>query len=78
MLNYMLKICGLFLLLIAAQPHVYAQAQKPESKTVVIKAARLFDGKSASLVTPGMVIVTDGKIVAVGGNCDCSRRRGSN
>src|ERR1700676_4421 len=54
----------------------YGQAQKPESKapeykapesrTLVLKAARLFDGKSNSLMTPGLVIVTGGKISAAG------------
>src|SRR5260370_32582244 len=42
------------------------QAQKPASKTYVLKAARMFDGKSNALATPGMVVVTDGKITAVG------------
>lgn len=36
------------------------------SKTIVIKAARLFDGKSDALVAPGVVVVKDGKIVAAG------------
>jgi len=44
----------------------YGQAQKPSDKTYVLKAARLFDGKSDVLVTPGLVIVTGSKIVAVG------------
>ncbi len=42
------------------------QAQKPASKTYVLKAARMFDGKSNALATPGLVVVTDGKITAVG------------
>jgi len=42
------------------------QAQKPADKTYVLKAARLFDGKADALVTPGLVIVTGGKIVGVG------------
>jgi imidazolonepropionase-like amidohydrolase len=46
----------------------YGQAQKPESRTVVLKAARLFDGHSNSLMTPGMVVVRDGKISATGAN----------
>ena len=47
-----------------AVAQAYGQSQKPESKapetktsetrTVVLKAARLFDGKSNSLVTPGL------------------------
>src|SRR5437660_12278309 len=40
--------------------------QKTSSKSYVIKAARMFDGKSDSLVSPGMVVVTGGKIVGVG------------
>src|SRR5215831_3477933 len=42
------------------------QDKKPASKTYVLKAARLFDGKSNALVKPGVVVVTDGKIVAAG------------
>jgi imidazolonepropionase-like amidohydrolase len=44
------------------------RAQQASGKTVVLKAARLFDGKSNGLVTPGIVVVTDGKIVATGVN----------
>jgi imidazolonepropionase-like amidohydrolase len=43
-----------------------SRAQQPASKTYVLKAARLFDGKSNALTTPGLVVVTDGKIVGVG------------
>jgi imidazolonepropionase-like amidohydrolase len=46
----------------------FGQAQKPASKTYVLKAARMFDGKSAALLKPGLVIVTDGKIAGVGPN----------
>jgi imidazolonepropionase-like amidohydrolase len=42
------------------------QGQKPADKTYVLKAARLFDGKSNSAVSPGVVVVTGGKITAVG------------
>jgi imidazolonepropionase-like amidohydrolase len=41
-------------------------AQQAAGKTFVLKASRLFDGKSNTLVTPGVVVVTDGKIVAAG------------
>ncbi len=44
----------------------YAQGQKTADKTYVLKAARLFDGKSNTLVTPGVVVVSGGKIVGVG------------
>jgi imidazolonepropionase-like amidohydrolase len=62
----MRRTLGGFLLALTATGVICAQTQKPESKTIVLKAARLFDGKSATLVTPGMVVVTDGKIVAAG------------
>jgi len=41
-------------------------AQQPAGKVFVLKAARLFDGKSNALVSPGLVVVTDGKITALG------------
>lgn len=44
------------------------RAQQAPGKVTVLKAARLFDGKSSALVTPGVVVVTDGKITAVGAN----------
>jgi imidazolonepropionase-like amidohydrolase len=66
----MRRILGGFLLALMATGAICAQTQKPESKTIVLKAARLFDGKSATLVTPGMVVVTDGKIVAAGTTAD--------
>src|ERR1700686_1503571 len=69
----MRRTIGLFLVAWVAVAQVYGQAQNPQSKaaetkTVVLKAARLFDGKSNSLVTPGLVIMTDGKISAAGTN----------
>jgi len=48
----------------------YGQGQTPASKTYVLKAARLFDGKSNVLVTPGLVVVTEGKIAAVGASAN--------
>ncbi len=42
------------------------QGQKPIDKSYVLKAARLFDGKSNQLVTPGLLVVTGGKIVGIG------------
>lgn len=44
----------------------FGQEKKPAGKSYVLKAARLFDGKSNALVKPGVVVVTDGKIVAAG------------
>jgi imidazolonepropionase-like amidohydrolase len=41
-----------------------ARAQAPPKKTYVLKAARLFDGKSERLAKPGVVVVSGEKIVA--------------
>ena len=49
-----------------------SQQQQPTGKTIVLKAARLFDGKGNALVAPGVVVVTDGKIVAAGTNAAIS------
>jgi imidazolonepropionase-like amidohydrolase len=46
-----------------------ANAQQPPpapNKVIVLKAARMFDGKSNSLTSPGLVVITDNKITAVG------------
>src|SRR6202795_2954794 len=63
----MRKACGLliFSLIVGLAP-ANGQAQKPASKTYGLKAARIFDGRSNALATPGLVAVTDGKIAAVG------------
>src|SRR5436309_10261029 len=52
-------LCGLGVLTAIGQ-------QKKAPKSYVLKATRLFDGKSNTLVKPGVVVVTDGKIVAAG------------
>src|SRR5260370_15979331 len=62
------KAAGLFLAGLAVLATAYGQALKPIDKTIVLKAARLFDGKSGALVKPGVVVVRDGKIVAAGTN----------
>jgi imidazolonepropionase-like amidohydrolase len=38
----------------------------PPAKPIVLKAARMFDGKSDRLVSPGLVVVADGKFFGVG------------
>ena len=58
----LLSLC----LSMAALPSALGQAQKPVDKSYVLKAARMFDGKSDALVKPGLVVVTDGKIAGVG------------
>ena len=54
-----------FYLFIAATSAIAAQAP---DKVVVLKAARLFDGKSKVLVQNGVVIVQGNKIVDAGSN----------
>src|SRR5260370_16617145 len=72
----MRKCCGLGLLSLLVAATAFGQAQKAASKTYVLKAARLFDGKSNALVTPGVVVVTDGKIVAAGTSAGVPLRGG--
>jgi imidazolonepropionase-like amidohydrolase len=62
------KAVGLFFLGVVVLLPGSGQAQQPAGKTIVLKAARMFDGKSNALVTPGVVVVTDGKIAAAGGS----------
>ena len=51
-------LCGMALLPV--------MGQEKASKTYVLKAARMFDGKSNVLAAPGLVVISDGKIVGVG------------
>src|SRR5687768_15724318 len=44
----------------------HAQTSRPQTKVIVLKAARMFDGKSDRLVSPGVVIIAGEKIQAVG------------
>jgi imidazolonepropionase-like amidohydrolase len=60
------KWLGMGLLGLVVLAPADGQAQKAAGKTIVLKAARLFDGKSSAVVKPGIVVVTDGKIVAAG------------
>src|SRR5436190_23855777 len=43
-------------------------AKAADQTTIVLKAARMFDGKSRALVQNAVVIVQDSKIVDVGSN----------
>jgi imidazolonepropionase-like amidohydrolase len=52
-------LCVLAILPVKAQ-------QKSAPKSYVLKAARMFDGKSNVVLTPGLVVVSNGKIVGVG------------
>ena len=56
------KIVGVAGLLLATATLLPAQ-----SRTYVLKAARLFDGTSGTVTTPGLLVVANGKIQSVGG-----------
>src|SRR5882724_8244727 len=59
-------LVGLMIFMVQASlAQTPTQAPKP-GKTYVLKAARMFDGKSNSLSVPGLVLVTGGKIAGVG------------
>ena len=45
-------MCGLVLL--AAAGVAWTQQAKPANKSYVLKAERMFDGKSDTLITPGL------------------------
>ncbi|MGA2810741.1 MAG: amidohydrolase family protein [Candidatus Acidiferrum sp.] len=60
------SLLTLILAFVAALLPATIRAQEPGSKSYVLKAARMFDGKSDALTTPGVVVVTDGKIAAIG------------
>ena len=62
------RIICIFLFSTIFAAGIYGQAQNAPTKTYVLKAAALFDGKSETLITPGLIVVTGGKIVAVGSN----------
>jgi len=62
MMRRFLALAGLCC--IAAIPAI---GQQRTGKAHILKAARMFDGKSDTLTTPGLVVVTDGKITGVGG-----------
>ena len=62
-----------FVLMLAAVCAITAAAdaqEKKPAKSYVLKAARMFDGKSDSLTTPGLVVVQDGKIAGAGANAN--------
>ncbi len=58
--------CVLLLALLFGNLLVFAQSNTEKNKVVVIKAARMFDGRSDRLVSPGVVVVSGGRIQAAG------------
>jgi imidazolonepropionase-like amidohydrolase len=57
-------------LLLACAGHAQTPATAPAPAITVLKAAHLFDGRSGSLTSPGLVVVQGSKIVAVGANAE--------
>lgn len=64
----MRRMSGVILLCLmaATSGHGQAKSATPANKTIVLKAARMYDGKGDALVKPGVVVVADGKITAAG------------
>src|SRR3989454_9611608 len=56
----------LLCLIAATSGHRQAKSATPANKTIVLKAARMYDGKGDALVKPGVVVVADGKITSAG------------
>lgn len=56
------RVVMAFALVICVSPALLAAP----GQSVVLKAARMFDGKGDQVVTPGLVVITDGKIAGVG------------
>ena len=64
--SWMLK--GIYFLLVISLTAVGAQDSKPAASIFVIRAARMFDGRTEGVTAPGVVVVTGGRITAVGSN----------
>ncbi len=63
--------CLIALFFITANTASLAQSNGENTKpkrAVVIKAARIFDGKNERLTTPGVIVIVDGKIHSLGVN----------
>jgi imidazolonepropionase-like amidohydrolase len=60
------QVYTLFLALIICSSFGFAQSNKEAAKPIVIKAARMFDGRSDRIVSPGLVVVVGGKIQGTG------------
>ncbi len=54
------------LILVCLLPVFALHSQAQEAKTLVLKAARLYDGKSDRMVSPGLIVVRGNRIETVG------------
>src|ERR671910_922561 len=59
-------ILGILALTLISTSLVRSQSAPSADRTIIIQAARLFDGSSDTLKAPGVIVVSAGKIVAVG------------
>ena len=63
------RACALLLALLSFAAAARAQGGAPAApRTVVVRAARMFDGRGERAVSPGVVVVSGGRIVAAGPN----------
>jgi len=63
-----LSVCAAFVCAFLISSLSLVLAVEPGDKVIVLKAARLFDGKSKALVSNGVVIVQGDKIIDAGSN----------
>jgi imidazolonepropionase-like amidohydrolase len=65
-----IRTAGLAAALLVFAAHAQAPANAPASATptTILKASHLFDGRSGTLVSPGLVVVHGSRILAVGPN----------
>lgn len=63
-------VCLTIFIFLSIHSPAFAQStnEQKEAKAFVIKAARMFDGKSDRVASPGLVVVVGGRIQAVGAN----------
>jgi imidazolonepropionase-like amidohydrolase len=63
------RACVLLLALLSAEALAFAQGGvQGQTRTIVVRAARMFDGRGERVVSPGVVVVAGGRIVAAGPN----------
>ena len=63
------RACVLLLALLSANAAAFAQGSgQSQTRTIVVRAARMFDGRGERVVSPGVVVITGGRIVAAGPN----------
>src|SRR5688572_4095584 len=65
----LVRACALLLALLSAAAGAFTQGgAQGQTQTIVVRAARMFDGRGERVVSPGVVVVRGGRIVAAGPN----------